>query len=385
MLTNLSRPLSLLVTGVIVSFALCFTAQAATILKNCFPSAQNYSMSDDRELTTAENRAGNEIIGNTHLIGSGAEQEANCTCTSGMVASTAVLELTLAGSPLSPGASGYGYLNEVLDIHVAGYSDAIHSPDGSGLTKLDIVQYPTPRSAMQKKQENLKTTEGTASVCSEETRPTGDPRPKRMFKWNVIVADFLIKKPVLGVVSFPPTLVVQNYACLYFGSGSCSASSAELVSNIWLSGSLSAPLSCTINEGSTVEVDFGELVSSQFVAKGQPPKGYTLKDVDISYHCDDNAVGSNDRIRLTLTADSGVVDSSDPVIAKMVGREDLGVKVYNEENRSVALDGTYEFPVELNEQGNGIVHIQATPVSTGNAKPQPGSFEGNMTVKMDLR
>ncbi|MCP1114488.1 fimbrial protein [Enterobacter bugandensis] len=205
-----------------------------------------------------------------------------------------------------------------------------------------------------------------------------------MFKWNVIAANFLIKKPILGVISFPPTLVVQNYACIYI-SGSCAPSDAELVSNIWLSGTISAPLSCTINEGSTIEVDFGELVSSQFVAKGQQPKGYTLKDVDISYHCDDNAIGSDDRIKLTLTADQGVVDSSDPVIAKMVGREDIGVKVYNEDNLNIALDGTYEFPVTIDEQGNGLVRIKATPVSTLNEKPQPGSFEGNVTVKMDLR
>ncbi|HBU6129524.1 TPA: fimbrial protein [Enterobacter cloacae] len=363
---------------------LSFSVHASTVLKNCFSSPQDYTVSYERELSAAENIAGSEIVDNMHLLGNGAEMEANCSCVSDMEESTSVMEMTLAGSPLSAGASGYGYLNDVLDIHVSGYSDAINSPDGANLTKLEVFQYPTPRSSMQKKVENIKTTEGTASVCSNDTRPAGEPRPKRMFKWNVIAANFLIKKPILGVISFPPTLVVQNYACIYI-SGSCAPSDAELVSNIWLSGTISAPLSCTINEGSTIEVDFGELVSSQFVAKGQQPKGYTLKDVDISYHCDDNAIGSDDRIKLTLTADQGVVDSSDPVIAKMVGREDIGVKVYNEDNLNIALDGTYEFPVTIDEQGNGLVRIKATPVSTLNEKPQPGSFEGNVTVKMDLR
>ncbi|EJC0565141.1 fimbrial protein [Enterobacter cloacae] len=363
---------------------LSFSVHASTVLKNCFSSPQDYNVSYERELSAAENIAGSEIVDNMHLLGNGAEMDANCSCVSDMEESTSVMEMTLAGSPLNAGASGYGYLNDVLDIHVSGYSDAINSPDGANLTKLEVFQYPTPRSSMQKKVENIKTTEGTASVCSNDTRPAGEPRPKRMFKWNVIAANFLIKKPILGVISFPPTLVVQNYACIYI-SGSCAPSDAELVSNIWLSGTISAPLSCTINEGSTIEVDFGELVSSQFVAKGQQPKGYTLKDVDISYHCDDNAIGSDDRIKLTLTADQGVVDSSDPVIAKMVGREDIGVKVYNEDNLNIALDGTYEFPVTIDEQGNGLVRIKATPVSTRNEKPQPGSFEGNVTVKMDLR
>ncbi|WP_320738223.1 fimbrial protein [Enterobacter sp. 168J2] len=384
MLTNFKMPLALLVKVTVVSLMLSFSVHASTVLKNCFSSPQDYTVSYERELSAAENIAGSEIVDNMHLLGNGAEMEANCSCVSDMEESTSVMEMTLAGSPLSAGASGYGYLNDVLDIHVSGYSDAINSPDGANLTKLEVFQYPTPRSSMQKKVENIKTTEGTASVCSNDTRPAGEPRPKRMFKWNVIAANFLIKKPILGVISFPPTLVVQNYACIYI-SGSCAPSDAELVSNIWLSGTISAPLSCTINEGSTIEVDFGELVSSQFVAKGQQPKGYTLKDVDISYHCDDNAIGSDDRIKLTLTADQGVVDSSDPVIAKMVGREDIGVKVYNEDNLNIALDGTYEFPVTIDEQGNGLVRIKATPVSTLNEKPQPGSFEGNVTVKMDLR
>lgn len=60
-------------------------------------------------------------------------------------------------------------------------------------------------------------------------------------------------------------------------------------------------------------------------SRGGPPvrswrlKGFTLKDVDISYQCGSNTVGKNDRIKLTLSADQGVIDSSNPVIAKMIG------------------------------------------------------------------
>lgn len=74
--------------------------------------------------------------------------------------------------------------------------------------------------------------------------------------------------------------------------GSCDPGQADQVSDIWFSGTLSAPLSCVINEGSTIEVEFGSIVSKQFVIKGQPPKRYAIKNVDIAYHCDDNAVGN---------------------------------------------------------------------------------------------
>ena len=126
-------------------------------------------------------------------------------------------------------------------------------------------------------------------------------------------------------------------------------------------------------------------MSKQFSGKSRPPQGYALKNVDISYHCDDNAIGNNDRIKLTLTADQGVVDSSEPLVAKMLDKDDVGVRIYDENNQNVALDGTFEFPVPMDDQGNGVVRIKAAPVSTTGKSPEPGKFEGNVTVKMDLR
>ncbi|MBE3513846.1 fimbrial protein [Enterobacter cloacae complex sp. I2] len=384
MRTNISSCLVPLLSGTILTAALSFDLHAVTILTNCFPGPQDYQISYSRELASSENITGNVVPVNDHLLGSGAEMEASCTCPSDMKGSDLIMELTFAGSPLNAGASGFGYLTDSLDIDVSGYSDAINAPEGKGLTKLEINQYPTPLSAMNRKVEGIKYTEATANVCNKDTRPESGATAQRRFKWNVIAADFLVKKPILGVATIPPTLVVQNYACLYY-DGDCSPASAQLVSNIWLSGNISAPLSCTINEGSTIEVDFGDLISSQFVTRGQQPKGFALKDVDISYHCDSNAVGKNDRIKLTLSADQGVVDGSDPVIAKTIGRDDIGVRIFDESSKNVELDGSFEFPVTMDEQGNGVVRIKATPVSTTNAPPKPGSFEGNVTVKMDLR
>lgn len=360
------------------------TTQAATILRDCFVP-QDYHVAYDGDLNASDNKAGLDVDIPDHLVGESTVMEANCDCPKNMSDSTTIYELTLAGSPLSQGTSGYGALTDKLDIDVKGYADAINSPDGSGLAGLNINEYPTPQSSMSKIIENIKTTEGNASVCSESTRPEDSAPVKRQFRWNVIGVIFHVKKPILGKEIIPPTAVVQNYACLYFGSGGCDASSAQQVSTIWLSGSLSAPLSCTINEGSTIEVELGNIVSKQFRAKGQPPMNYALKNVDITYHCDDNAVGNDDRIRMTLSADQGVLDSSDPLIAKMLNRDDVGVRVFTDDNKDVQLDGSYAFPVTMDEQGNGSVKIKAAPVSTTNATPAPGKFEGNVTVKMDLR
>lgn len=360
------------------------SVQAATTLHDCF-TPQDYHIAYDRELNASENLANHDVDVLEHLVGESTVVEANCACPKNMADSSQVMELSLAGSPLSPGVSGFGYLTENLDIDVMGYADAINSPDGSGLQGLIIDQYPTPLASMANSLGRNKTTQGTADVCSESTRPIGSATIKRTFRWNVIGITFHIKKPILGKEIIPSTLVVQNYACLYFGSGSCDTGGAQLVSNIWLSGSLSAPLSCTINEGSTIEVDLGNIISKQFRIKGLPPVGYALKDVDITYHCDDNAVGNDNRIKLTLSADQGVVDSSDPLIAKMLDRDDAGIRIFTDNNQNVALDGSYEFPITMDKEGNGSVQIKASPVSTTSESPAPGKMEGNVTVKMDLR
>ncbi len=360
---------------------------AVTILHNCFGAPQTYTTSFDHEFSSSENIANHDYDVPNHLVGNGPVIVANCDCPGNMFSSSMVYEKTFAGSPLSPGTNGYGYLTEKIDADITAYADAINSPDGNSLTPLAINEYPTTRGNMRSTTESaLAKTEGDANVCSSSTQPSNAAAIKRNFRWNVVAIMLHIKKPILGQEVIPSMIVAQNYACLYFGTGgSCDPGLADQVSDIWFSGTLSAPLSCTINAGSTIEVEFGGIVSKQFVSKGQPPKRYALKNVDIAYHCDDNAVGNTDRIKLTLTADQGVADSSTPYIAKLLERDDLGVRVYDENSQNVALDGTYEFPVTMDEQGNGVVKIQAAPVGTTNVPPAPGHFEGNVTVKMDLR
>lgn len=363
------------------------SAAGVTLLQNCFGAPQTYNVSYDHEFDSSENVANRDYDIPDHLVGAGVEMEANCTCPNNLFSSSMVYEKTLVGSPLSPGVNGYGYLTDKIDADITGYADAINSPDGTYLTPVPINEYPTSRGNMQSVLENsLAKPESEASVCSSDTQPSGAAAIKRKFRWNVVAVMLHVKKPILGEEVIPPTLIAQNYACLYIGSGTtCDGTQAEQVSDIWFGGTLSAPLSCTINAGSTIEVEFGSIVSKQFTQKGQPPQGYALKGVDIAYHCDDNAVGNTDRIKLTLSADQGVADSRTPYIAKLLERDDLGVRVYDENSQNVALDGTYEFPVAMDEQGNGVIRIQAVPVSLKDASPAPGSFEGNVTVKMDLR
>ncbi|WHP29735.1 fimbrial protein [Trabulsiella odontotermitis] len=359
------------------------SAQAATILRNCFTAPGTYQATIDREFSASENSTGKTIQLDGHQVGAGQSITAQCDCPGTMTASSTVMGFTFAGSPLSAGSrAGYGYLTENIDIDIDAYTDAIHSPDGSGLYAIAIDSYPTtvPVSSM----ESLTSKESNETVCRSGTQPvTGTP--SRQFKWNILSTRLYIKSPILGQETIPSTLVEQSSACLYFGNGMCTSGDAQPVANIWLSGSLSAPLSCTINAGSTIDVDFGAIARSNFTTAGVPPVGFTLKAVDINFHCDNAAVSNYQKIKLTLTADQGVSDPGDGLIAKMVSRDDIGVRMYDANSNSVGLDGTVAFPIVLDSQGNGSIKMQAAPVATTATPPAAGSFEGNVTVKLDLR
>lgn len=374
---------------VMVLLALPLATHAATvILTNCFPPPVDYTTTINTELTSENNKDG-QIISNPeyHFVAVGPSVVANCDCPKNMSTSQTayVYELTAAGSPLPAGTNGYGSLTDHLDIDVTAYADAINSPDGTNITQINIDSYPTPFASMQKKTEPIKPSESISDVCSDATRPqTGASSIKREFKWNVVVITLYVKQAILGEEIIPLTVIAQNYSCLSTGNY-CAVTDTQHVSDFHLMGKLSAPLSCTINAGSTIEVELGNIVTSQFVVQGKPPASYTLRDVNISYHCDDPAAANTGKIQLTLSADQGVVSGSNSLIAKMEGRDDIGVRMFDQNNDDVVLDGSLDLPVTMDGQGNGNIVMKAAPVGTTAKKPEPGKFEGNVTVKMELR
>lgn len=362
------------------------SAQAATMLTDCFHSISDYDENYLYELAAVDNTVG-DTLASAHIVADGPVLTASCNCPSSIKSTTKIYSATHVGSPLPQGhASNFGILTDILDINVTGYSDSIKSASGSGLFAIRVDAYPsTDVSQMNSDTDNITSQEQTATVCSAQTRPTSVTTP-RQFKWNVIAAVLYLKKTILGEEIIPRTIVAQHYSCLADSSiTKCPTGSAQQVSNIWLSGRITAPLSCTINGGSTLEVELGTVAGSAFMIPGQPPKGYTLKSANVTYHCDDPAAANVGKIKMTLTSDQGVSSGSEGLIAKMIGRDDIGVRMYDGNGNDIALDGSIDLPITLDEQGNGTAIMQAAPVGTGKTRPAPGKYEGNVTVKMDIK
>ena len=372
----------------VVSFVLIlFHASEAAMLTGCFDSPATYNADWSYELSSTENQKGKTITPpGLALIGAGPMLTAQCDCSkAGLNSSSVIADYIYATTNLSAGVkSSYGYLTDKIDVHIDTYTNSAGASDASSLVLVPIGTYPT--STPVSKSEPQTSKESIETVCKQGTQPVSGT-PSRQFSWNVIAVTYYIKSPILGQEIIPPTPVVNISACVYSGSGCSggSSGSAQPVSTIYLSGTLSAPLSCTINAGGIIDVEFGNIISSNFSHQGTPPDGFALKDIDITFHCDANALGNTDKIKLTLTADQGVSDGDSALIAKMIGRDDLGVRMYDDNSNNIRLDGGTVFPISLDSQGNGSIKMKAAPVPTTDNRPEPGKFEGNVTVKMDVK
>ena len=350
---------------------------AATFLTGCFPVKGDVKVTLNDELSSAMNYAGNTISPLNNFMVPAEPLPAQCSSCPGLRSTDKENMYSYRATPLLAGMTpGYGKLTDKLDIQLTLFTDTVAG--GETLTKL--TTYPNTAPATSTTEGT--NTESTQSVCAKSPAPGV---PQRVFNWNKLTASIHIVRPIFGTELIPTQTLAETSLCIFYGTGSCSFANAQLASRMTISGSLSAPLSCTINAGSVINVDFNSVARSNFVAQGQPPVGFALRDVDINFHCDNPASDNTDKIKLTLTSDQGVSDTETGYIAKMMGRDDIGVRMYDSNNLNVALDGSAEFPIALNSNGDGHIQMSAAPVATTSTPPEPGKFEGNVTVKMDIK
>lgn len=350
---------------------------APSYITGCFPVKGDVKVALDYEINASANYAGNTVRPIDNFVVPAEPQSAQCTSCSGVGTGDTENMYSYRATPLPAGSiKDFGKLTDKLDIQISGFTDTV----AGGQTQTKLTTYPnlSPTTSISEGTNS----ESTQSLCAKSPKAGV---PQRMFNWNKLTATINISKPIFGTEIIPAQTLMETSLCIFYGVGSCKFANAQLASRMTISGQLSAPLGCTINAGSVINVDFNSIASSDFTAKGQPPTSFALRDVDIKFHCDNSAVENTDKIKLTLTSDQGVSDAGTGYIAKMMGRDDIGVRMYDSNNVNVALDGSAEFPVALDNNGDGHILMSAAPVATTNAKPDPGKFEGNVTVKMDIK
>lgn len=189
---------------------------------------------------------------------------------------------------------------------------------------------------------------------------------------NRVRVNFRIDKPFIGVSYFNPVQVLQ----LWYSVGSTFVQGAP-VANIIVNGTITVPQTCILNAGEIVTVDFGDIWSGKFKAKGQKPEGVAVRTVTFPVTCS-GGVGStaNLTVRFQSTPDANYPDA----IAS--DNPDVGVVVTDPNDRIVTPNtGLIPFSLENNQ---ATVTFKAYPVSTTGKTPSEGTFTSLGYIRVDF-
>lgn len=187
------------------------------------------------------------------------------------------------------------------------------------------------------------------------------------------VLSFKIIKPFIGRVSIPRVKVVDLY-----GSTNNSFSSTPIAS-VYVSGNVTVPQSCQINDSKAIEVPFGDIAAKDILVKGQGPIGFNKKQITVDYKCTNIA----DKTALELTMEAVPV----PGLANVVATDnpDIGVMV-GDQNLNPFIPHITKIPVTFSSQTQrGSTTLYAWPVNTTGNRPQRGPFSATASLNINLK
>lgn len=197
--------------------------------------------------------------------------------------------------------------------------------------------------------------------------------------------ELYITTPFIGEVTIPRTEIARVYA----SSATVTTTAPPLgppVAVLYLSGTLTVPQNCEINQGEIISVNFGAIQSSRFTTKNSPPDGYRPVTFDIKYDCTKNGlpvIPTNDKLEMILEGQD--VENQYYLIARRRpsdNKADIGIVVED-------AGGTYmpfaQGVLPMNQNGLGKITLTATPINLIGGELDTGEFEATATLKVDIR
>ena len=190
---------------------------------------------------------------------------------------------------------------------------------------------------------------------------------------------FYIKEPFIGTVTIPATLL----ASLYATTSSISSGNTHILSDVYIQGDITAPQECIVNGGQTIEVNFGKIPASEFSAT--PGTAITDRKIPISASVKCTGMSAGQDVEVSLHATQA---GSLPTVIETTNA-DVGIKMYDEYNNEVDVNGgRMETDMgtrsRLGEE-NGEFNFSAAPASATGTRPQPSTFDANVTITMEIK
>ncbi|QLK63361.1 fimbrial protein [Enterobacteriaceae bacterium Kacie_13] len=196
---------------------------------------------------------------------------------------------------------------------------------------------------------------------------------------------FYITTPFVGEITIPRTEIAR----IYTSSATVTTTAPPLgspVAIVYLSGTMTVPQSCEINQGETISVNFGTIEASKFTKKNNPPEGYRPVTFNILYDCTENGlpvIPLNNKIMMIL--DGQDVENQYYLVARRRqsdNKADIGIVVED-------AGGTYvpfaQGVLPMNQNGLGKITLTAFPINLVGSELDTGDFDATATLKVDIR
>jgi len=357
-----------LIAGMFSLSGLCaLPALAAGV--SCEPlsgAATAYENTFIRDLLSEENVTASSFYTNFNAGQQSYQITCNCSDADAKSAGGVMIMYSLRTSLPSGHRSTYYKLNDHLDV----------------LTEIKLPNVALPA------------TVPTASAISDGTRHrdsgnTGICRQQTTQDTLVTGSEgkltFYITTPFVGQISIPRTEVARIYASAA-PSPDTSPPLGSPVAIVYLSGTLTVPQSCEINQGEIISVFFGSIQASRFTTRNAPPDNYRPVTFDIKYDCTRNGLPTiPDKDKLLMILEGDDVQNQYQLVARRRpsdNKPDIGIMVEDAGGTFVPFT---QGVLPMSQNGQGKITLTASPVNLLGGELDPGEFEARATLKIDIR
>ncbi|EMI5491374.1 fimbrial protein [Providencia stuartii] len=184
-----------------------------------------------------------------------------------------------------------------------------------------------------------------------------------------------IDKPLVGGTYRTNILVGERGVCSS-NTQTCQAKTLTLF-HLYLNLNITVVESCSFNGGQVIDVDFGNISSSEFKNAGEKPNGVNEIVRTINIQCDN--VGAGSAMTLRLQADNV---SGNAVVSN---NSDVGFVVANSDGNPLIPNNTSSYiPFTLDSAQSAIATLRIYPISITGKQPVEGTVTSQAYIRVDF-
>lgn len=206
-------------------------------------------------------------------------------------------------------------------------------------------------------------TSNSATPCSSYAYSTGSKGELSLY----------FTKPFIGSLNIPPVVVARIFATRVKGSYS-----SVPISQVSVSGVITVPQTCQINDGQIIDIDYGKIIGSSMKTKGVGPDGFSAVVTQVAYVCTN--IDEGVKIAFTFT---GEASGADPQSLK-TSNADTGIRIEDMNGQAITPNtGKLSTLFDAAAQ-KGSASFKSYPVNVTGSIPAPGAFSATATITSNI-